>query len=175
MPYPARRARSTPRTKTGLLRIALVSGLVLSAVAGAAGTAVAAGSDGPRPVPGPPAGQVTDPAGWASGIALRLRLNDRYTNGTYYIWKLRPGGRADGVGHTYLNEMSLRGGNLLEENDVGRWRAADGLLCIAWPRFFLGREHCYRVTPFGPGKVRFTSVGGGPSFDADWSRTERRY
>lgn len=109
-------------------------------------------------------------ASWATNVELRLRLTDRYVNGTYYIWKLRPGGAATGVGHTSVDQLSLRGGFLLEENDIGRWRQKDGLLCMTWPKYFYGKEHCYKVELFGDNKARFTSVGGGQSFTADWGK-----
>lgn len=121
----------------------------------------------------PAAGAVSggELSAWASGLAIRARLINRYANGTYVIWHLRSEGRADGVGHSYVNATSKDFGFLLQENDVGRWRVDGDLLCLAWPTFFLGKEHCYKVTVWRPGKARFTSIGGGPSFDAYVTRS----
>ena len=100
---------------------------------------------------------------------------DRYANGTDYIWRLRPDGRADGDSSSFVNAMSMASGYLEQENDVGRWRIDGGRLCIAWPKFFYGKERCYRVEILGPRKARFVDTAGGPSFLADWSRIEGPY
>ncbi len=68
--------------------------------------------------------------------------------------------------------MSLRGGFLLEENDVGGWRVAGDQLCLVWPKFFYGRERCFQVDVMGPAKARFTGIGQAPSFVADWAKRQ---
>ncbi len=102
-----------------------------------------------------------------AGTTFRAEIWDGFLLENH-IHRFHPDGTVDG--EFSARRLIRRGIDFVRAQDRGRWTVADGRLCVSWRKFFLGKPQCYELTPVAPGRVRFTSLDGGPSFVASFSR-----
>lgn len=103
-----------------------------------------------------------------AGSVLRAQIWHDNLN-EQHLWRFKADGTVQSDYWLVENGANASDG-FNEDNDTGAWRVEMGKLCIRWRLMFEAERHCYRLSPLRPGWVRFTHVGGGPSFDAQLSR-----
>lgn len=116
-------------------------------------------------------------AGPLSGADLQNRISGTTMRGQIWtgdlneghIWRFHPDGTLTGT-FTAVPLGPQSTNSFIDVNDSGTWQVADGRLCVKWRRILDGIQQCYTLMPLRAGWVRFNSVGGGPTFDAQISR-----
>ncbi len=109
-------------------------------------------------------------AGWE----IRGALSGTYATYENHLWRFQGAPRVSGrFSAQVLYSLGRRGSRFIRGGDTGFWRVADGTLCIRWRRWYDGRTLCWRMQRLSGQWVRFTGLGGAPTFKGTLARYRR--